>query len=91
MKLPNGYGSVVKLSGNRRKPLLLKISYLEKQSNGTVKRKQKYVAYFSKREQALTYLAERNNGAVVKEHLKYSESPTFAEMFEKWKRHKKFS
>lgn len=88
MKLPNGYGSVVKLSGNRRKPFAVKISYLEKQPDGTVKRKQKYVAYFSKREQALTYLAERNNGAVVKEHLKYSESPTFAEMYEKWKRHK---
>jgi len=27
MKLPNGYGSVVKLGGNRRKPYAVKVSY----------------------------------------------------------------
>lgn len=29
MKLPNGYGSVVKLKGKRRKPWAVRISYLQ--------------------------------------------------------------
>ena len=43
-----------------------------------------YLAYFPKPEMAYTYLAEYNSGAVVPEHMKYSDSPTFAEMYEKW-------
>jgi len=38
---------------------------------------------------AYTYLAEYNSGAVVPEHMKYSDSPTFAEMYEKWKKYRK--
>lgn len=88
MKLPNGYGSVVKLKGSRRKPWAVRISYLQKQEDGTVKRKRKYLAYFAEQKSALAYLADYNNGAVVKEHQKYSDSPTFAEMYEKWKRYR---
>ncbi len=43
MKLPNGYGSVVKLKGKRRKPWAVRISYLQEQPDGTVKRKRKYL------------------------------------------------
>jgi len=89
MKLPNGYGSVVKIGNNRRKPYGVKISYLEEQPDGTVKRKRKYLAYFSDQKSALSYLAEYNNGVVVKEHQKYADSPTFAEMYEKWKKYRK--
>ena len=48
-----------------------------------------YLAYFAKPEMAYTYLAEYNSGAVVPEHMKYSDSPTFAEMYEKWKKYRK--
>lgn len=89
MKMPNGYGSVVKLSGARRKPWAVRVSYLEEQDNGTVKRKQKYLAYFAEQKHALTYLAEYNNGAVVKEHQKYTDVPTFAEMFDKWEKYRR--
>ena len=58
MKMPNGYGSVVKLSGTRRKPWAVRVSYLEEQKDGTVKRKQKYLAYFAEQKHALTYLAK---------------------------------
>lgn len=88
MKLPNGYGSVAKLSGKRRRPWAVRVSYLEEQPNGTVKRKQKYLAFFSRQDAALTYLAEMNNGAVIPEHQKYANVPTFAEMFELWKKYK---
>lgn len=88
MKMPNGYGSVVKLKGKRRKPWAVRTSYLEEQPDGTVKRKRRYLAYFTKQEAALTYLSELNNGSIVPEHKKYSESPTFAEMYEKWKKYR---
>ena len=88
MKMPNGYGSVVKLSGKRRKPWAVRISVLEEQPDGTIKRKRKYLAYFLKQESALQYLTEYNNGSVVNEHIKYSEIPTFAEMYEKWKKYR---
>lgn len=89
MKMPNGYGSVVKLSGTRRKPWAVRVSYLQELENGTVKRKQKYLAYFSDQKHALTYLAEYNNGAVVKEHQKYTDIPTFAELFDKWEKYRR--
>lgn len=47
MKLPNGFGSIVKLSGNRRKPY-------------AVRRHGKYLAYFSSHDEALIYLADVN-------------------------------
>ena len=76
MKLPNSYGSVIKLGGKRRKPYAVRISKLVEDDTGKVKRK-------------YTYLAEYNSGAVVPEHMKYSDSPTFAEMYEKWKKYRK--
>ena len=86
MKLPNSYGSVIKLGGKRRKPYAVRISKLVEDDTGKVKRKYTYLAYFAKPEMAYTYLAEYNSGAVVPEHMKYSDSPTFAEMYEKWKK-----
>ena len=89
MKLPNSYGSVIKLGGKRRKPYAVRISKLVEDDTGKVKRKYTYLAYFAKPEMAYTYLAEYNSGAVVPEHMKYSDSPTFAEMYEKWKKYRK--
>lgn len=89
MKLPNSYGNVIKLGGKRRKLYSVRISKLVKNDTGKVKRKYTYFAYFSKPEMAYTYLAEYNNGAIVPEHMKYSDSPTFAEMYEKWKKYRK--
>ena len=68
MKLPNSYGSVIKLGGKRRKPYAVRISKLVEDDTGKVKRKYTYLAYFSKPEMAYTYLAEYNSGAVVPEH-----------------------
>lgn len=88
MKLPNGYGSVVKLSGNRRKPYAVRVSYWEDQPGKAPKRKQKYIGYFTTQAKALSYLAEYNSGMVVPEHQKYASIPTFAELYEKWKKYR---
>ena len=86
MKLPNSYGSVIKLGGKRRKPYAVRISKLVEDDTRKVKRKYTYLAYFSKPEMAYTYLAEYNSGAIVPENMKYSDSPTFAEMYENTER-----
>ena len=57
MKLPNSYGSVIKLGGKRRKPYAVRISKLVEDDTGKVKRKYTYLAYFAKPEMAYTYLA----------------------------------
>lgn len=88
MKMPNGYGSVVKLKGNRRKPYAVRVSY-RCEEDGIVKRKKKYLAYFTKRESALQYLAEMNGSNVIPEHQKYTDILTFAELYEKWKSYRK--
>ncbi|MEG0191077.1 MAG: hypothetical protein RR681_07815 [Lachnospiraceae bacterium] len=56
MKMPNGYGSVIKLSGKRRKPWAVRISYMNESPDGVIKRKLKYLEYFVKKESALHYL-----------------------------------
>ncbi len=89
MKLPNGYGSIIKLKGARRAPWAVRISYLEEQADGTVKRKRKYLAYFAEQRSAISYLAEYNNGAAVREHQRFVDSPTFSELYEKWKKYRR--
>lgn len=136
MRLPNGYGSVIKMSGKRRKPYAVRVSdiieyvdvyapeelpkeyrydfkrvglkwskskYTAVTSDSvkdyvielpytvgkSFKQKFRYVAFFEKSDTAYSFLAEMNNNEVVGEHQKYTETPTFAEMYEKWKRYKK--
>ncbi len=140
-RLPNGYGSIIKLSGNRRKPYAVRTSSINEYINvyiGTpseevlsqFKRllfrynkqkgcwsavatdrtreyaeylrddlgvkiepqfKQDYTfhAYFERPELAYSFLAELNNGDVVSEHRKYTEVPTFAEMYRMWEKYKR--
>lgn len=84
MKLPNGYGSVIKLKGKRRKPYTIITSYYEEKPDGTVVRKRKYVGYYENREVAYAQLVEMNNSDVIPEHQSYTSIPTFAEMYNKW-------
>jgi hypothetical protein len=84
MKLPNGYGSVVKLSGKRRKPWAVRISYYKDIPGQKPKLKRKYIGYYSSQKQALSHLAEYNNKDIVDEHEKYLKSPTFSELYKEW-------
>lgn len=82
MKLPNGFGSVYKLSGNRRKP------YVAKKTKGwdinpdTGKAKQLYitVGYYATRKEALTALAEFNANPYDVNVAKV----TFSDVYERW-------
>lgn len=84
MRLPNGYGSVTKLSGKRRKPYMVRITegmtYNEEKDDFALKR---YVlGYYESRKAALEALAEYNKNP-------YSLSGnvfTFGEIYEIWKK-----
>lgn len=56
MKLPNGYGSITKLPGNRRKPYAVR---------KTVNGRQKYLKFESTFEKALAWLVDYNKSPSV--------------------------
>ena len=78
MRLPNGYGSIIKNRGNRRKPYQVRITR-GWDDNG----KQLYstLGWFEKREEAIIALSEYNSSPYDIEANK----ETFTEVFEKWK------
>ncbi|MBO4998169.1 MAG: site-specific integrase [Lachnospira sp.] len=81
MKLPNGYGSVYKLPGNRRKPWAVRITVSRKEDNeGNIHWKYKYLGYYKTQSEALVALAHYNENPYAMD----SNKVTFAEVFEKW-------
>lgn len=80
MRLPNGFGSVYKLSGNRRKPYVAQktIGYDE---NG--KRQYKIIGYYETREEGLIALSAYNTNPYM-----ITSDLTFAEVYEKWSERK---
>ena len=82
MKLPNGYGSVTKLSGNRRKPYLARVTLgwnTDEQSGSTAQNRVTIGTYKTKKE-ALQALAEysANPYDIQNDNL------TLAELYQKW-------
>lgn len=77
MKNPNGYGSVFKLSGNRRRPYCARVT-----AGWTDEGKQQYniIGYFEERSEAMIALAQYNNDPYDLDNNKI----TFAEVYEKW-------
>lgn len=62
MKNPNGYGSVIKLGGKRRKPFAARVTVGWEFDEKTKKEKQKYdyIGYYESRPDAMIALAEYN-------------------------------
>lgn len=81
MKNPNGYGSVFKLGGTRRRPWCARVTV-----GWTDEGKQKYknIGYYEDREEAMIALAQYNNDPYDLDSNKI----TFAEMYEKWSEEK---
>jgi integrase len=77
MRTPNGYGSVYKLSGKRRKPFAARKT-IGWDDDG--KQIFKFIGYFEKRQDALNALAEFNTNPYDFE----SNSITFSDIFEQW-------
>ena len=68
MKLPNGFGTVYKLSGNRRRPFVVR-----KTMNG----KQKPLGYFATHDEAPSFLLKFN-------HKPTGSTATFADCYVQW-------
>lgn len=82
MKLPNGFGSVHKLSGNRRKPWRARITDGWEYNEEKDKMVQIYktVGYYATRQEALTALADYNKAPYDLD----TDGITFSEMYDKW-------
>lgn len=76
MRNPNGFGSVVKLSGKRRKPYgaLITIGY-----DDDGKQKRKFIGYSETKKGATKILLDYSDNPTI-----YQKNITLAELFEKW-------
>ncbi len=81
MKNPNGYGSIYKLAGNRRRPWTARVTV-----GWTDEGKQKYknIGYYEERSEAMIALAQYNNDPYDLDSNKI----TFAEVYQKWSEEK---
>ena len=82
MKLPNGYGSITKLSGKRRRPWMVRIfkENIYDENLGDYKASRVVLGYYKTRKEALEALAAYNDNPYNLE----SQDITFGEMYQKW-------
>lgn len=82
MKLPNGYGSVTKLSGNRRKPYQARVTlgWITDEQSGSTSQNRMTIGTFKTKKEALQALAEygANPYDIQNDNL------TLAELYQKW-------
>lgn len=88
MKLPNGYGSITKLSGNRRKPWMVRVMSKEKydEETGDFVQKRIILGYYPTKKAALSALAEYNDNPFSPEEANI----TFSEIYEKYQKTKAY-
>lgn len=86
MKLPNGYGSVVKLSGKRRRPWMVRktTGYHIDTEKGKKVNEYLIIGYAATKTEGLQMLAEFNNNPYDTKAAKM----TFAEVYEAWSKKK---
>lgn len=87
MKLPNGYGSISKLSGKRRRPWVVRLTDSYSVTDGKITQSRKTLGYYETRSKALAALAEYNK----KPYDIDVAGVTFAEIYELWVVGKKMS
>lgn len=81
IKNPNGYGTVYKLSGNRRKPYIARVTAGWTEDNKQI---YKTLGYFKSRKEANIALAEYNQNPYDIDFRKM----TFADVYDKWSERK---
>lgn len=86
MRLPNGYGGVVKLSGKRRKPYAARITAGWKLNSKTGKVSQQYqiLGYAETKTEALQILAKYNENPIDLSAMKL----TFEDIYNRWSEEK---
>lgn len=79
MRNPNGYGSIFKLSGKRRRPYCVRIACKYTFDGEKAVEHRPVLGYYRTKAEALQALAEYNRSP-----YDISDKPTFAEIYEKW-------
>lgn len=81
-RLPNGYGTVYKLSGNRRKPWVAAktFGWILNEENESVKQDQRPIGYYPTKAEALDALANYNENPYDID----TQNITFEETYNKW-------
>lgn len=80
MRLPNGFGSVYKLKGNRRNPYMVVLTKGYVRAECNIKREKVILGYYPTKKKALHALADyHENPYDIKTH-----TITFAELYERW-------
>lgn len=82
MKFPNGYGSVYKLSGARRKPWAARVTagWINDEKTKKSKQQYKFVGFYETRKEALKALADYNANPYNID----AANITFQEVYERW-------
>lgn len=82
MKLPNGYGSVTKLSGNRRKPYLARVTmgWITDEQTGKTTQNRVPIGTYKTKKEALQALAEYG----ANPYDIQNNNMTLAELYQKW-------
>ncbi|MDO4331778.1 MAG: tyrosine-type recombinase/integrase [Eubacteriales bacterium] len=82
MKLPNGFGSVYKLSGKRRHPWVAAktFGWEINENTGKAKQIQRPIGYYATKQEAMTALVNYNENPYDLD----TNNITFAEVYEKW-------
>lgn len=81
MKKPNGYGTVYKKSGNRRKPWTAMVTKGFLLQDGKAVQKRSAIGYYATRKEAEIALANYNQNP-------YDTDVTFAEVYKRWSKQK---
>lgn len=82
MRLPSGYGQIVKLSGKRRRPYAVRIETGSVEDRpGHFVRRVEYLGYFEKRSDAMDFLAKYNAGIEIEKAPPIVSLPTFADVY----------
>lgn len=80
MKNPNGYGGIVKLKGNRRKPFQVRITKGWEVKDGKQRQIVQTLGYYVSRKEAMLALAQYN----ASPYDLNNKNMTFSQVFEKW-------
>lgn len=80
MKAPNGYGTITKLPGKRRKPYGARVTIsIGLDENGKFQQKRKYIGYYATQKEALHALDQYHQAAG-----QVNSRITFGELYEQW-------
>lgn len=85
MRMPNGYGSIFKLSGKRRRPWCVRLACKYVSDGDAIREERPILGYYATKQEAIQALADYNRSP-----YDVSSKATFKEAFDMWMKTQKF-